>query len=381
MTMREMYSLEYWLLSLLKRTVPDRVSNLLFRRFRLMSLRRAVWLAKDPYTAEPEASSYPSRYPYILGIIKEFWHCHWPYIGACRDLGIAYKVIDISGPDWIDIVGKSGCDAFLVWPSVYMTIWKQMYDERLRIMSEELNKRIYPSYKGLWIYESKRRMHYWLRANKIPHPKTWVFYDLEQALDFANNVELPIVFKSDLGSGASGVKIFRHRRRLIRFVKRCFRKGFIRTRGYPLDRQWGSMLFQEYLPGVKEWRMIRIDNSYFGHQKGQIGDFHSGTDIVIFAEPPEELLNFVRKVTDASEFDSMNLDIFETSDGRYLVNELQTVFGSDPSQMEIGGKPGRYTYDQDRKRWIFEEGIFWQNNCCNLRVEHLVKSLDNKLIN
>ena len=75
-----------------------------------MSFRSALWLAKDPYTAEPEVSSYPSRYPYVLGIIKEFWHAHWPYISACRDLGVAYKVLDISGPDWIDVaLSEASC--------------------------------------------------------------------------------------------------------------------------------------------------------------------------------------------------------------------------------------------------------------------------------
>ncbi|MGA2323121.1 MAG: hypothetical protein ABSG22_04665 [Sedimentisphaerales bacterium] len=342
--------------------------------------RRQIWLAEDPYADVEEISSYPGKVDVRLGIIKEFTHQHQYYIGACRELGVPYKLLDISGPNWIDVIGNSDCDAFLIWPSAALTVWKQMFDERLKVMCEEMGKIVYPGYNEMWLYESKRRMHYWLKANNIPHPKTWVFYERKEALQFAKETELPIVYKSNLGSGASGVKIFRDRPHLLRFVNKCFKKGIVRRDGDRRDRQWGTVLFQQYLPGVKEWRMVRIDNSYFGHQKGQIGDFHSGTNIVIFAEPPEELLNFVRKVTDVSEFDSMDLDIFETSDGHYLVNELQTVFGSDPRQMEIGGKPGRYTYDQDRKRWIFEEGIFWQNNCCNLRVKRLVKSLDNKLI-
>ncbi|KKN29977.1 hypothetical protein LCGC14_0838660 [marine sediment metagenome] len=352
------------------------LKNLILRHFRVPTWRRALWLAHDEYRDIEQESSNRSRAPYTIGIVKEYFNCHGPYVGACRDVGVAYKVVDISGSDWQDVVLQSGCDAFLVWPSAYVSVWKQMYDERLRIMTEELQKRIYPSYKGLWIYESKRRMHYWLTAHDIARPTTWVLYDLEHALEFARTTPLPIVFKSDLGSGASGVRVFRSRRAVMKCVRKCFRKGFLRTRGYPLDRQWGNLLFQEYIPGAKEWRMVRIGNSYFGHQKGQIGEFHSGTDIVLFAEPPEELLTLVREVTELGGFESMNVDVFETSDGRYLVNELQAVFGPDPEQMRVDGKCGRYVYEREGEGWRFEEGVFWQNNCCNLRVEHLVNILD-----
>ena len=137
------------------------------------------------------------------------------------------------------------------------------------------------------------------------------------------------------------------------------------------------MLLQEHIPNAKEWRTIRIGGTYLSHQKGQIGDFHSGTNIVIFAEPPRKLLDFVRTVTDCGGFASIDVDIFETSDGRYLVNELQTLFGPDPIQMKVDGKPGRYIYDKDNDRWVFEEGVFAGDSCacCNLRVKYLLEQL------
>ena len=77
----------------------------------------------------------------------------------------------------------------------------------------------------------------------------------------------------------------------------------------------------------------------------------------------------------------MSLDIFETPNGQYRVNELQTVFGTNrPYEMLVNGKPGRYLYDNDTARWRFEEGIFCQNGCCNLRVADLVELLGGKVI-
>jgi hypothetical protein len=44
------------------------------------------------------------RSRYVLGIVEEFDDNHLPYIAACEDLGVRYKTIDISGPDWIQVV-------------------------------------------------------------------------------------------------------------------------------------------------------------------------------------------------------------------------------------------------------------------------------------
>jgi glutathione synthase/RimK-type ligase-like ATP-grasp enzyme len=221
------------------------------------------------------------------------------------------------------------------------------------------------------MYESKRRMHYWLAANNVPHPKTWVFYDRQDAIKFCSACELPVVYKSDCWSSALGVRIFRKRAPLIRFVAKCFEKGSVCREGDPRDRQWGSVLLQEYLPDVDEWRVIRIGRSYFAYLKGKRGDFHSGSHQVIFADPPRQLLDLIREVANRSNFTSMSFDVFETPEGGYLVNELHPVFGRDPwdHSMEINGKPGRYVYDEGEATWKFEEGIFTENSCCNLRVQ------------
>ncbi len=55
-----------------------------------------------------------------------------------------------------------------------------------RSFPHDLGKILFPSTDEIWFYESKRRMHYWLAAHGMPHPRTWVFYDRTQALDFAD---------------------------------------------------------------------------------------------------------------------------------------------------------------------------------------------------
>ena len=70
----------------------------------------------------------------------------------------------------------------------------------------------------------------------------------------------------------------------------------------------------------------------------------------------------------------MNADIFETVDGRYLVNELQSLFGqSTPHLMLKDGEPGRYVYQDGEFR--FESGVYNQHQSYQLRVAHFCELL------
>lgn len=331
----------------------------------------------DPYANEPSHCDFPGS-KYTLGIIKEFAHYHKANIAACKELGISYRVLDISGTDWIEVVKAAKCDAYLVWPSSYLTVWKEMFDDRLKIMENELGMLIYPSYKEIWLYENKRRCRDWLEVNQIPHPKTWIFYDEDEATDFLKAADLPLVYKTNIGSSASGVWILRKKSEAKKLVQKAFRRGIVAKGRDPRDRQWGTVYFQEYFPGVKEYRMIRINDSYFGYKKERIGDFHSGSHAFSFFDPSKVLLDYTYKVTEKGNFTSMDVDIFETQDGRLLVNELQTVFGIitiPPVMLMVDGKIGRYYRDPLNENWHFEEGDYSRNACANLRVEYLVNHL------
>lgn len=334
-------------------------------------------LLADPFYYAKEKPDYVPRHSVQIGIIADHKLTHKYPIAACFDLGVDYRLIDITASDWIEKVKACPCEMFLVHPSIDLRPWRQMYDERLKILTETLNKRIFPSYPSLWLYESKHRMHYWLKTNGFSAPRSWVFYRCSEALEFCRCAEIPIVYKSDLGSGASGVKIFRNREPLIAFVKRYFKTGFRRRGNDPRDREWGGLLLQEYISDAREWRMIRIGDSFFGYEKVKIGDFHSGSHAWRYGRPSDELLNLLKCITDRGDFKSMDLDVFQTTDGRLLVNELQAVFGmGNPYEMcVIDDQAGRMLWDAERKTWVFEPGSFCQNYMWNLRLQYILNTL------
>jgi len=348
-----------------------------FRQIRRLSggekFDRARW-QQEYNTVLSQAVRVPVR-PELprVGIVKDKMLRHSYYEAACLELGVPYTLIDLASHDWIQAVRQSDCAAYLVRPFVLTSAGKRLYDERVRILAEDLGQVVYPSEKSLWLYESKRRTAAWLDAHAVSQPATWVFDEETTAHAFARTCPLPILFKTDLGSEALGVRIMRDRTSLLRLVRRCFTKG-VGAEGYDQPAaSRGEMLLQEFIPNAREWRMVRIGNSYFGHRKGKTGDFHSGSKIIEFDTPPERLLRFVKDVTDKGPFDNMALDILETETGAYLVIELHSYFGcNSPHVMLIDGQPGRYRYMTGQDAWSFETGDFNRNASCNLRVERLL---------
>jgi glutathione synthase/RimK-type ligase-like ATP-grasp enzyme len=326
-----------------------------------------------------------------LGIFTAFRDMHKYYVKSCEELGIAYEIIDIIGADWLSKVLASDCDGFLCRPPSEFQERKSMFDEKLYIIDKLIGKPIYPSYNELLIYENKRMMSYWLDLNNFPHAPTRVFYQKKEFLNFLKNTAMPIVLKNNIGSTSKGVLIVKNKVIAGIIANLVFGLGNAKLAlGYTSQMtgkilpfpalgtmQKHYLIVQDFERIKWEWRVIKIGNSFFGHKKLLKGNFASGSGKVGWDIPPENLLLMVKNICDVGKFHSMAVDVFETLDGRFLVNELQSIFGSyDNSQMYFEGKPGRFILENGK--FIFEEGVFNKHGSYLLRVKHFVDLLNQK---
>lgn len=319
---------------------------------------------------------------------------------------VEYQTVDIWRSDWLEVVKNGRFDGLLAMPPNITNASKNMYDERVRILHTILGLPVFPFLEEIEIYENKKYLSYWLAANDIPHPKTWVFYEQHEALDFVSNTPTPIVGKTNIGASGRGVSILKSSDDAVEYVKDTFSgKGAARSTGPNFQKsglvvraikklsnpkafmerlrhyrvegsevQKDYVIFQEYIPHQFEWRCVRIGDSFFAHKKIVKGEKASGSLIKGYENPPLELLDFVKEVTDKRRFRSQSVDIFEAADGRWLVNEMQCTFGqSDPYQMLVDGVPGRYCLHD--KQWVFEPGDFNKYQSYLLRLEYFVEVL------
>ncbi|MGZ5555363.1 MAG: hypothetical protein ACXW3H_06355 [Candidatus Aminicenantales bacterium] len=323
-----------------------------------------------------------------LGILTGY-HEWRSYISACEELGIAHEVVDILSPDWMDNIRRSQADGFLCRPPCGFQELKTIYDERLYFIKEYFRKPLYPNFNSLYIYESKRNVAAFLEFYGIPHPQTQVFIDRQQALDHLKTAAYPIVLKSNIGAAGSAVDVVASYRAAKRIARKIFgfKDGLFCRGKSPTLSKWGipfrltgsaqkHYLIAQAFHEIKwEWRILKIGNSYFGHQKLLKSGMASGSGLVGWVDPPRELLYMAKDICDKGNFDVMDIDIFETTDGHYLVNELQALFGSYlPYQMRIDDKPGRYVYSHETG-FVFEEGEFNRLNSKLLIVQDFVSQL------
>ena len=329
-----------------------------------------------------------------IGIFTAFDNLNKKAINACIDLGLDYEIVDILSPDWVENVRKSDADGFFCPSTLRNQECKTILDERYYFVSQIMHRPIYPNFLGLFIHENKRNMAAWLDYYNIPHTPTYVFVDKNQALEYVRQCQYPIVVKANVGAAASKVLIIKNKKEAERYVKKVFP-----TEKWILGRfnfgkwywnkykffkipdisnaQKNYVIIQDYQKIKWEWRILKIGDSYFGHQKLLKGEFASGSDRVGWVKPPRELLDLVRNICATGDFPCMDVDVFETVEGKYLVNELQASFGSYLDyQMSIDGVHGRYVWrDGD---YHFEEGDFNTFGSNRLKLEHFVKLLQEK---
>ena len=340
----------------------------------------------------------------ILKNEDPFDHLLW--VKACDDYkhNLDYEVIDITDNNWLQKINKYKPEICLIKPSGKTSSFRNLYQERVDILVNNFNYKVFPSYEALKIYENKRYFSYWAEANDVPHPETFVFYFKKEAEKFSEECEFPVVGKLNIGASGNGIRILANKNQLKEYIDKAFDIGLSSRTGPKLnkgnlihrvwqklthpnelvnriktykdiaaDKQKGFVILQKFVPHDFEWRVVRIGKSFFAHKKLKLGEKASGSLLKRYGSPPLDLLDFVKEITDKHRFYSMAVDIFEFED-KYLVNEMQCIFGqSDPHQMLVDDKPGRYLFENET--WIFEEGMFNQNESYDLRLDYALQKL------
>lgn len=342
---------------------------------------------------------------------NEIFEDHLLWEKACleREDQVSFTTINLTRADWQKAFRQHQFDGLLAVPPAQNSAFKTLYDERVRILHTVYDLPVYPSMEEIEIYENKKYFSYWAEARQIPHPATQVFYFEEEAIAALRQADFPLVAKTSIGASGRGVSILKDMDSAIAYVKSTFagegasrsvgpkwrKKGFIgrvikkmlnpaafkaklqQYKNARKDIQKDFVIFQAFIPHDYEWRCVRIGDSFFAHKKLLAGEKASGSLLKGYDNPPLELMDFVKKITDQYGFYSQAVDIFESGEGAYLINEMQCIFGqSDPYQMKVNDVVGRYIYDNGQ--WKFEAGDFNGLESYLLRIDHFIDILKPK---
>jgi glutathione synthase/RimK-type ligase-like ATP-grasp enzyme len=95
--------------------------------------------------------------------------------------------------------------------------------------------RIFPNMATCIHYDDKVAQKYLLEGMHAPLVPTYVFYDLETALDWVRKTGFPKVFKLRCGAGSSNVRLVHSPTQAEGLCHQAFGRGFPRARGYFSD--------------------------------------------------------------------------------------------------------------------------------------------------
>ena len=168
----------------------------------------------------------------LVGILKnELGESHVKWEKACLSQNIDFVIIDLTKNDWFDKVKNDEISFFLLKPPGEIQKFKDLYDERVYIISEILHKKVFPSYSEIVLHENKKLLSYFLKAKKLPCPPTDVYYFKQEAFDNLGKYDFPVVVKTAIGASGSGVTLIWDISDLKKYICKAFKRGIKRRFG------------------------------------------------------------------------------------------------------------------------------------------------------
>lgn len=170
------------------------------------------------------------------------------WIAYCTKKNIPYKIVNAFDSNIIEQV--KDCDVFM-WHHHHGQFKDVLTAKRILFALEHAGVKVFPDFKTAWHFDDKVAQKYLLEAIDAPLVPSYVFYDKQEALQWANTTSYPKVFKLKGGAGSANVKLVKTYKEAKRLINKAFGKGFAQY-----DR-FGA--FKERLRKVKEGKAGFID--------------------------------------------------------------------------------------------------------------------------
>jgi len=304
--------------------------------------------------------------------------------------GVKVRYINLFRNDALEQIGNSDG---VMWR------WSLKFPDRilapiiLDIIEREINIPVYPDYKMRFAWDSKISQFYLFQAKKIKTPKTWIFWNKNDAMNWIEFVDFPLVFKLTSGASSHYVHLIKTKEEARLVIEKMFTKGIFkfqnldevivpkiqkryyyrikniardfRDRIFRNDK-YGKRIkqnmlnknyvyFQEFVPDTKgTYRVAVIGNRAFAYYRYNApGDFRADpTGKKYDVSPnkiPIQLIQHAFNIKKKLEIDSVGMD-FLIYKKKYLLLEFCWTF----PDYKLQKCPGHWNPDLE---WI--EGHMW----------------------
>lgn len=152
---------------------------------------------------------------------KVGFHPRWR--SYCEENNIAFKTVNCYANDIIQQL--KDCDA-LMWHHSQGNEKDIVIAKQILFALEHTGFKVFPDFKTNWHFDDKVGQKYLLESVGAALVPSYVFYDKQEALAWANETNFPKVFKLRGGAGSSNVKLIRTKLEAQSIIKKAFGNGF-----------------------------------------------------------------------------------------------------------------------------------------------------------
>lgn len=145
------------------------------------------------------------------------------WIEYCKNKNIEYIVVNAYDNDIIEQV--KDCDA-LMWHHHHADFKDVLTAKRILFALEHAGVKVFPDFNTGWHFDDKVAQKYLLEAIDAPLVPSFVFYDKQEAIQWAQQTSFPKVWKLKGGAGAKNVKLANNLSEATKFINKAFGKGF-----------------------------------------------------------------------------------------------------------------------------------------------------------
>lgn len=287
------------------------------------------------------------------------------WIEYCAEHGVAYTLVNCHASD---IISQLASVDALLWHWTHTSPEDVLCAGRVIRAAEALGLKVFPNTATCWHYDDKVAQKYLLEAIGASLVPTYVFYDLQPALQWIDQASFPKVFKLSRGAAAQNVRLVRRASEGRRLARQAFGKGFKPIAGILRDattkarkhrkegdslavlkrlpktlwnlrrvsrrmaREKGYVYFQDFLPGntcdtripvvgKRAWgyrRLVR-KNSFRASGSGLMDYDPAGVDL--------ECVRMAFQVTETLRLQSAAFDFILDARGKPQILEISYGFG------------------------------------------------------
>ena len=256
---------------------------------------------------------------------NNFWTVYEPLL---KNYGCEPVVLDIfKREDQLQLLSEK-FDAF-IWRAKHTPNSRNLAKRLIYVADVELGIPTFPGWHEFWHYDDKIAQFYIFKKLDIPIPETFLFFDKEDALNFCETAEYPLIYKSATGAGSSNVGLLKNSKQAKSYVKKAFGKG-IKT-FFRSDLQKDYVLFQEFLPdNPGDYRLVCVGDdtvSGFFRFNREDAPMASGSGKFNTDDLPAELLDYISEIHSRTGYDIMSYDLIKNRSGEWVVTEMSVIYG------------------------------------------------------